>query len=89
MPRADDMPDIDFAYEEIPCKTNAMGAKGCGEAGTVGALPAVMSAIADALGVDAHRHAGDAGARLARAPGEAGGVRRHVFVVRSNECSRS
>src|SRR5262249_1595672 len=26
MPRADDIPDIDFAYEEIPCKTHAMGA---------------------------------------------------------------
>jgi carbon-monoxide dehydrogenase large subunit len=51
MPRASDMPDIDFAYEEIPCQTNALGAKGCGEAGTVGALPAVMSAVADALGV--------------------------------------
>ena len=51
MPRADDLPDIDFAYEEIPCKTNAMGAKGCGEAGTVGALPSVMSAVCDALGV--------------------------------------
>jgi carbon-monoxide dehydrogenase large subunit len=51
MPRADNMPDIDFAYEEIPCKTNPLGAKGCGEAGTVGALPAVMSAIADAIGV--------------------------------------
>jgi carbon-monoxide dehydrogenase large subunit len=51
MPRADDMPDIDFAYEEIPCKTHALGAKGCGEAGTVGAMPAVMSAICDALGV--------------------------------------
>ncbi|HEX3674663.1 MAG TPA: xanthine dehydrogenase family protein molybdopterin-binding subunit [Rhizomicrobium sp.] len=51
MPRADDMPDIDFAYEEIPCKTHPMGAKGCGEAGTVGALPSVMSAIADAIGI--------------------------------------
>jgi aerobic carbon-monoxide dehydrogenase large subunit len=51
MPRADDLPDIHFAYEEIPCKTNPMGAKGCGEAGTVGALPSVMSAIADALGI--------------------------------------
>ncbi|MEI9992103.1 MAG: xanthine dehydrogenase family protein molybdopterin-binding subunit [Rhizomicrobium sp.] len=51
MPRASDMPDIDFKYEEIPCVTNPLGAKGCGEAGTVGALPAVMSAIADALGV--------------------------------------
>jgi carbon-monoxide dehydrogenase large subunit len=51
MPRAFDIPDIDFAYEEIPCKTHALGAKGCGEAGTVGALPAVISAVADALGV--------------------------------------
>jgi len=51
MPRADDMPDIDFAYEEIPCKTHEMGAKGCGEAGTVGAMPAVMSAICDAIGI--------------------------------------
>jgi carbon-monoxide dehydrogenase large subunit len=51
MPRASDMPDIDFKYEEIPCVTNDLGAKGCGEAGTVGALPAMMSAVADALGV--------------------------------------
>src|SRR5262249_39593468 len=51
MPRADDLPDIEFAYEEIPCKTHALGAKGCGEAGTVGALPVVISAISDALGV--------------------------------------
>jgi len=52
MPRASDMPDIQFAYEEIPCKTHEMGAKGCGEAGTVGALPALMSAVCDAIGVD-------------------------------------
>jgi aerobic carbon-monoxide dehydrogenase large subunit len=51
IPRACDIPDIEFAYEEIPCKTHALGAKGCGEAGTVGALPAVISAVADALGV--------------------------------------
>ncbi len=51
MPRADDLPDIDFAYEEIPCVTNPMGAKGCGEAGTVGALPSVMSAVCDAIGI--------------------------------------
>ncbi len=52
MPRAADMPDIQFAYEEIPCKTHEMGAKGCGEAGTVGALPVVMSAICDAIDVE-------------------------------------
>jgi aerobic carbon-monoxide dehydrogenase large subunit len=51
IPRADDAPDIDFDYEEIPCKTNALGAKGCGEAGTVGALAAVVSAVCDAAGV--------------------------------------
>src|SRR6202000_144041 len=51
MPRASDMPDINFAYEEIPCVTNPLGAKGCGEAGTVGALPAFMSADSHALGV--------------------------------------
>ncbi len=52
MPRACDIPDIDFAYEEIPCRTNPLGAKGCGEAGTVGALPAVMSAVCDAIGIE-------------------------------------
>ncbi len=52
MPRASDMPDIGFAYEEIPCKTHELGAKGCGEAGTVGALPVAISAICDALDID-------------------------------------
>jgi carbon-monoxide dehydrogenase large subunit len=52
MPRADDMPDIEFAYEEILCKTHALGAKGCGEAGTVGAMPAFISAVCDAVGVE-------------------------------------
>ena len=51
MPRAADMPEICFAYEEHLCKTNPMGAKGCGEAGTVGAMPATISAVADAIGV--------------------------------------
>ncbi|MDE3114756.1 MAG: xanthine dehydrogenase family protein molybdopterin-binding subunit [Pseudomonadota bacterium] len=51
MPRAADVPDIRFAYEEHLCKTNPMGAKGCGEAGTVGAMPALIGAVADAIGV--------------------------------------
>lgn len=51
MPRASDMPEIRFSYEEHLCKTNPMGAKGCGEAGTVGAMPAVIGAVADAIGV--------------------------------------
>jgi carbon-monoxide dehydrogenase large subunit len=52
MPRAEDLPDIEFDYREFPCTTHALGAKGCGEAGTVGALPVVMSAVCDALSVD-------------------------------------
>jgi carbon-monoxide dehydrogenase large subunit len=51
MPRAADMPDLDIAYNEIPCTTNPLGAKGAGEAGTIGSLPAIIGAIADALGV--------------------------------------
>ncbi|MBI1181955.1 MAG: molybdopterin-dependent oxidoreductase [Alphaproteobacteria bacterium] len=49
MPRADDICDIDFTYNEIPCKTNPYGIKGCGEAGTIGACPSLMNAIVDAL----------------------------------------
>ena len=50
LPRADDMPDIDFTYhQDAPCRTNALGIKGAGEAGAVGAPPAVMNAILDAL----------------------------------------
>jgi carbon-monoxide dehydrogenase large subunit len=56
MPRADDFPNFGFAYNEILCTTNALGIKGCGEAGTVGAAPAVMNAILDALWEKGVRH---------------------------------
>ncbi|MCX7300946.1 MAG: xanthine dehydrogenase family protein molybdopterin-binding subunit [Rhodobacterales bacterium] len=49
MPRADDMPMIAFASEPTPSVNNPMGMKGCGEAGTVGALAAVTNALQDAL----------------------------------------
>lgn len=49
MPRADTLPHVDFATIEIPCKTNLLGVKGAGEAGTIGATPAVMNAVMDAL----------------------------------------
>lgn len=49
MPRADNMPHIDFKTNEVPCATNPLGAKGCGEAGTVGAAPAFVNAVVDAL----------------------------------------
>jgi carbon-monoxide dehydrogenase large subunit len=51
MPRADDMPNLDISYEEIPCTTNPLGSKGAGEAGTIGSLPAIIGAVADAIGV--------------------------------------
>jgi carbon-monoxide dehydrogenase large subunit len=49
LPRADEMPDFVFASHPVPATTNPLGAKGCGEAGTTGALPAVMNAIVDVL----------------------------------------
>jgi len=50
MPRADDMCGIDFSTRNVPCPTNPLGIKGCGEAGNGGAMPAVMNAVLDALG---------------------------------------
>ena len=50
MPRATDLPlhyELDFI--DVPAKTNPLGVKGIGEAGCVGAPPAVMNAILDAL----------------------------------------
>ncbi len=49
MPRADDMPAVEVTTNPSPTSVNTLGAKGAGEAGTVGALPAVMNAIIDAL----------------------------------------
>jgi len=49
MPRADDVPPIHFKTNEYPAPHNPFGLKGCGEAGTVGALGAVTNAVIDAL----------------------------------------
>ena len=49
MPRADELPDFRLATREVPTKVNPIGAKGVGEAGTVGAMAAAMNAINDAL----------------------------------------
>jgi carbon-monoxide dehydrogenase large subunit len=49
MPRADDLPFIAFTSEPVPSVLNPFGMKGCGEAGTVGALGAVSNAVRDAL----------------------------------------
>ncbi len=49
MPRALDLPDLALDFNNVPCRTNVLGIKGAGEAGTVGALGAVMNAVVDAL----------------------------------------
>lgn len=49
MPRADWLPDAQFRYQEIESPRNPLGIKGAGEAGTVGAAPALVSAVLDAL----------------------------------------
>ena len=49
MPRADTFCDIAVASNTVPTKLNPLGAKGAGEAGTVGALPVVINAVMDAL----------------------------------------
>jgi len=49
MPRADDLCSMDIESNPVPTKLNPLGVKGAGEAGTVGALPAVVNAVMDAL----------------------------------------
>jgi carbon-monoxide dehydrogenase large subunit len=49
MPRAEDIPSFAFATHNVPTTANPLGVKGAGEAGAVGAPPAVINAIVDAL----------------------------------------
>ncbi len=50
VPRADQFPPMTNAFDEsVPCSTNLLGVKGCGELGTIGAVPAVVHAVLDAL----------------------------------------
>jgi carbon-monoxide dehydrogenase large subunit len=49
MPRADLMPGMKVEHHAVACRTNPLGVKGTGEAGTTAAPPAVMNAIVDAL----------------------------------------
>jgi carbon-monoxide dehydrogenase large subunit len=56
MPRADDLPGFDVDSHEVPTAINPLGVKGVGEAGTVGALPALMNAVNDALAPLGVRH---------------------------------
>ena len=56
MPHAHDLCDMDVESNPVPTKTNPLGVKGAGEAGCVGALPAVTNAIVDALSEFGVRH---------------------------------
>jgi carbon-monoxide dehydrogenase large subunit len=49
MPRADDIPDVHSEMIEVPSTTNPLGVKAVGESGAIGAPPAVIAAIIDAL----------------------------------------
>lgn len=51
MPRADTLPSFDLDYAPTNPPHNPLGVKGCGEAGAIGAPPAVINAISNALGV--------------------------------------
>lgn len=49
LPRADDIPNFTFETRNVPSTANELGIKGAGEAGTIGACPAVMNAVSNAL----------------------------------------
>ena len=49
LPRADNVPNIRFLRREVPCTTNPLGIKGAGEAGAIGAPPAIVNAVVNAL----------------------------------------
>ena len=52
MPRADNFPEFKLGFTSTPATSNPLGAKGCGEAGTIAAPAAVMNAVIDAIGED-------------------------------------
>jgi carbon-monoxide dehydrogenase large subunit len=56
MPHAHHFSDMEVESNPVPTKTNPLGVKGCGEAGCVGALPAVANAVIDALSEFGVRH---------------------------------
>jgi carbon-monoxide dehydrogenase large subunit len=49
VPTPDQFPSFELARTETPTPTNPLGAKGVGEAGTIGATPAIVNAVVDAL----------------------------------------
>jgi carbon-monoxide dehydrogenase large subunit len=50
IPRADDLPPIEVTLDDsAPCRTNPLGAKGCGESGAIGGPPCIANGVMDAL----------------------------------------
>ena len=49
IPHADTLPALEFSYNVVPCRTNPLGVKGAGEAGAIGAPPALINAVLDAV----------------------------------------
>ncbi|MDO6966790.1 xanthine dehydrogenase family protein molybdopterin-binding subunit [Rhizobium alvei] len=64
VPRADLFPEFKFEMRNVPSVANALGIKGAGEAATIGATPAVMNAVVDAL----HRAYGISGIDMPATP---------------------
>jgi carbon-monoxide dehydrogenase large subunit len=56
LPRAEDCPPLAFHSLPAPAQTNALGVKGCGEAGCAGAITSLMNAVMDALRPVGVRH---------------------------------
>jgi carbon-monoxide dehydrogenase large subunit len=56
IPSANEMPPLETARTVTPSPNNALGAKGIGESGTIGATPAVQNAVIDALAHLGVRH---------------------------------
>jgi Aerobic-type carbon monoxide dehydrogenase, large subunit CoxL/CutL homologs len=50
IPRASDIPAIEVTLDgSAPCRTNPLGAKGCGESGAIGGPPCITNGVMDAL----------------------------------------
>ena len=52
IPRAEDLINVDIRWNMVPCETNILQIKGAGEAGAIGAPPAIINAIANALNIE-------------------------------------
>src|SRR6516225_4476732 len=80
MPRADDFCHFDLANSPTLTDRNPLGVKGVGEAGTLGAIPAVMNAVNDALS--------RIGAPYVEAPATSEKLWRAIHAVRSGNAQR-